>query len=340
MNVKRWKIRPSASFEALHVGFRGDVAERVPALSLEDPGQHGLGFLGLAPDQVVVGHAVALGGDVGGVAGGQVEQRFRWQQSLVHQQPAVVAVVFQQIHLRRDPLKQCGGFVLAAQPHQAHPHPVGGRDDGIVVVRNPQRFLVGGQCAGVIALQEAGEAEVVPDVVGQRGPRDAGGIGRAVGFDLVRLAGDQFRGVFEVALRMHEVAGGDVAMATMAVQARVVRPACDALVEHGDRLLVAPQVAESTRDPDQCVGIVRMRGEVRAGSGQVGFQRVLVRHRIGRVQRFPGQRRDRWDSGLHRVGLWLVVGGRGIAAGDQHEQQDRGGKSDGAHVGSPVDAAW
>src|SRR4029079_18828145 len=106
------------------------------------------------------------------------------------------------------------------------------------------------------------EREEIPDVEVQRAARLTRRIWRAVGLDLVLRPFDEGHRLVEIGNRAIELACRDVSMTAMPVHPRVVRMRLNALTEHGNRVLVAPQVSESASDPDHRVGVIRLCREV------------------------------------------------------------------------------
>ena len=117
----------------------------------------------------------------------------------------------------------------------------------------------------------------------------------------------------------------DVAMAAVAVQPRVVGVLRDALREHRNRILVAPQITEPAADPDDRVGVVRLRREVLFGLREIGFELGALGE-LDRIERLARQRR-RFGLRCRLVDSarrWKRAGGdhRGSTA-DAHDERDR-----------------
>ena len=88
--------------------------------------------------------------------------------------------------------------------------------------------------------------------------------------------------------RLRELPRGEVAMPAVAVEARVVRVALDALGERGNGVLVPPQVGLAAANPDEGLG----RGGIghRLRLLKVLLQLLAVGNRVGRVKRLAGER--------------------------------------------------
>src|SRR5690606_25549451 len=113
---------------------------------------------------------------------------------------------------------------------------------------------------------------------------------------------------------------------------RVVGPALRALVEHGDRLVIAPQVAQAAGHPDQRLRIVGIGPALRDRLGEVGLELLLARQGLRRRQRRAQQRGHGVVGGAGSGGVGgdggvRAAGGRGggFAAGAQRGQG--GGKN-------------
>ena len=79
-------------------------------------------------------------------------------------------------------------------------------------------------------------------------------------------------------------------MATMPVEPGIVGMLRDALAEHGNRIVEAPEVSQPAPDPDHRLGIVRPRGEIFLGLLEVGAEFLLVRKLGGPIEGLAGQR--------------------------------------------------
>ena len=129
---------------------------------------------------------------------------------------------------------------------------------------------------------------MIPDVELQRAARLARRIRRAIGLDLVGLALDQLRRLLEVGLRPGELPDGDVAMAAMAIELRVVGMQLDAFREHRNRIVEAPQIAKAAAHPDDRLGILRVCRKGLLRLREIGVELLLVRNRLpGRYSGLP-----------------------------------------------------
>src|SRR6185295_7602668 len=73
-------------------------------------------------------------------------------------------------------------------------------------------------------------------------------------FDLVRLSCDELRRLAEIRGGEVELADRDVAVATMAIEPRLIRVALDGARVHVDRVAEPSKVGETAAQPDRGVG--------------------------------------------------------------------------------------
>jgi hypothetical protein len=132
---------------------------------------------------------------------------------------------------------------------------------------------------------------------------------RAVRLDLVLLAGDELRRLLQIGDREIELADRDVAVAAMAVQARLVRMLRDAARVDVDGVAEASEVGEAAPQPDRGIRAFRIAIVVGPRPREIGLEpRLRLAGRRRRDQWLAEQRRR--FRGLRRCGRRLQHAGQ------------------------------
>ena len=132
---------------------------------------------------------------------------------------------------------------------------------------------------------------MVADIRLQCGERDITGVRLTIGLDLIRCTRRKGGRPLEVGHRAIELADGDVAVATVAKEARIRRKARGPVTEFGDGLAVAAEVREAPSHPDARISVAWRARQRQPRRGKVRFEAAT--HVLGLRRRDEGRAQER-----------------------------------------------
>ncbi len=200
-----------------------------------------------------------------------------------------VGVIFPDVYGSRERIQVVGGVgqgVPGSHPRKGEPMPERHKVVAVPSV-NPRSALEVRGRGPELATEVVGKPEVVVDVPQEGGAGLITIVGLAIRLDLILEGRELARRTIQIDHCTIEVAKGDEAVASMTEQLGVIGMNQQTLRVRVDRVLEAPQIAETPTSPDQSIHGTRIRTQILLGRREIGLE----------LRKSFGRNRETWKGG-------------------------------------------